>query len=418
MEVVLTPGRLPEIMPSIQESADGVLVLKGAATSADLTALRYLPLSVSSLDLSGLEIKGCEQHKGDWFGQTVFSDGEIPAYMLMGTGVKTLRLPSAVTVIGKGAFSSTPLTEIDVAGVREIGEGAFKDCSELKKAVFLKSSFKSIPAYTFYGCKSLRDLSIASEVERVGKHALEKCGVRKIDLPWVKEIEDYAFARASDLTEIGFAYDCKLGEGAFYGVTSLDSVMRHPGNTPPLAFAGGASVDFLNVKGEEVGEGAYSNSKASLIGLSKDMKHIGPYAFHAMPNLKKIVAATCDEIPEAAETAFAGNNVSEISLYVKRGEVDKWRQAPVWRDFRITDEESGIIETAVTSDIEILHNGDMISVASSDTISDIALFSLDGMLLSAVNPEACSAEIAYPADTDIVIVRVRAGKGIKVVKLK
>ncbi|MDE5790466.1 MAG: leucine-rich repeat domain-containing protein [Muribaculaceae bacterium] len=418
LEIVLTPGRLPDMMPSIKDSPDKEWVLKGVATSADLTALRNLPLAVTSLDLSNLEIKGCEQHTGAWFGQTVFSDGEIPAYMLLGTGVKNLRLPATVSVIGKGAFSSTPLTELTVSGVKRMGEGAFHNCTELKKAVFSKSSFTDIPAYTFYGCRELRTISLSPEVEKVGEHAFEKCGIEKIDLSSAKEIGDYAFAHATDLSEIGFAYGCKMGEGAFYGASNLEAVIRHSGNTPPLYSAGGVATDFLNVKGEEVGEGAFSRSKASLVALSENMKHVGPYAFHSMPNLKKIVAL-CDEIPEADETSFAGNNVGSISLFVKRGEVEKWRQAPVWRDFHITDEDSGINDVATESaDVEILRRGDRILISSSGLISEVSLFSLDGMLLSSESPEACSAEVPFPADNDIVIVRVKAGNGIRVVKLK
>lgn len=418
MEVTLLPGRLPDLMSNIRLSSDSELILKGSASASDLTALRQLPLTVKKLDMSELSITGCELNGSNWFGVKSFKDGEIPPYMLLATGVVSIQLPADVKVIGKGAFSSTPLTEIKCAGIERIGESAFLNCKELKKVDFAGSSFTTLPAYIFSGCTNLREAILPSGIVHVENHAFEKSGVERVNLPAATGIGDYAFAFTPNLSEISYSNGCVMGEGAFYGTSSLETIIGSAENSPALYSASGGSQDIIIVNSPEVGDGAYSRSNSTVITLGKDVAKIGPYAFHSMPNLQRVVASACTDIPEADSNAFAGNNVSEIPLFVKRGEVERWRNAPVWQDFRITDEESGVNDTlSINSDVMITRSGDLILVESSGNIHDVKVYSTDGKMLASVNSASGSVELPFPAGYDIVIVKTSGEYGIKVSKL-
>ncbi|MDE5807867.1 MAG: leucine-rich repeat domain-containing protein, partial [Muribaculaceae bacterium] len=189
-EIVLKPGQLPGEMSSIIAEGESSLVLKGTATPFDLTALRSLPNSVTSLDMSQLTIKGSDAVNGDWFGKRHYEDGEIPAYMLLSTNVSTLALPAYVSSIGAGAFSGTPLTEISVSGVKNVEEGAFHDCKKLRKAEFSDATFKTVPDRLFSGCVSLEEVQLPYVVTSVGSRAFEKCNVKSVFIPNVFSIGD------------------------------------------------------------------------------------------------------------------------------------------------------------------------------------------------------------------------------------
>lgn len=418
MELNLQPGRLPDIMSKVRTSTDTHLILKGTATSSDLTALRQLPLSIKSLDMSALTVKGDRPIGGSWFGTEMFEDGELPAYMLLGRGVSEIILPVDLKIIGAGAFASTPIEKIKSGTLEKIGEGAFMNCINLKEADFGGSPLTALPARIFSGCGQLKDVMLSMTITRVGSRAFEKSGVENVFLPSVTEMGDYAFSYATNLSEINYSYGCKMGEGVFYGTPSLETIVGAPYNIPVLYSAAGTSAEILSIEASEVEEGAYSGSRGSIIALGKNVEQIGPYAFHSMPNLKKIVAGECNDIPTADPTAFAGNETKNILLYVKRGEIDRWRNAPVWCNFNITDEESGIDDpNSEDSDLIVTRCDDIISVMSAGTIREVSIFAADGKLIYSNSGLSGLFEIPFPAGYEVVIVRVLGEKGVKIAKM-
>lgn len=418
MEVTLLPGMLPEKIVLLQKSSYHRLILKGTATSVDLISLHSLPNTVEILDMSELTIKGGVMATGDWFGQREFKDGEIPSYMLLSTGVKSVKLPATPLIIGRGAFASTPITEIKVSDVKELGEGAFKDCVKLKSADFSGGMFNEIPEYAFSGCPELSRISLPATITSIGDYALEKSGIERLNVPGVLSIGDYAFAYCTKLEEISFSSRCRMGEGVFYGTGSIEKMEGTPLNLPPLFAASSTLSDVIVIKSEEVEEGAFAGSRISTVGLGKDVKKIGPYAFHSMPELRKIVVTACDFIPYADLTAFEGNDVSRIALHVKRGDTERWRSAPVWSDFHITEEESGVEEVNGSQSLtEVKRAGDKIIITSPEGVKRVDLYSLDGMTLFGCNPETESVELDFPAGCKVVLVRAESAGTVKIVKL-
>lgn len=417
-EIQLVSGQLPGEMAAIMASDDNTLILKGTATPFDLTSLRALPSHVTTLDISQLTIRGGQAIGGEWFGRTEFADGEIPAYMLLGTNISVISLPPSVSAIGAGAFSGTPLKEFMANGVQKVGEAAFYNCNQLRKVDFQNAGFTEIPPRLFSGCVELEDIHVPHLVTTVGHHAFEKCKMESISLPNAMEIDDYAFSHASSLNEIRFGLGCRMGEGVFYGAGSLSSLPSSPSNLPDLFSTGGNGLEVIAVKSAEVGEGAFSRSGASIITFTSDVRKIHAYAFHSMPNLEKVVAEACLEIPDADPEAFAANDVSKVLLHVGRGNADRWRSAPVWQNFKITEEESGVSETLMaSSNVRIEKRGNSIAVVSALPIQEVALYSVAGETITLASPDAESFEITYPEGYDVVIVKGVAGKEVNVVKL-
>ncbi len=79
---------------------------------------------------------------------------QIKAYAFWGcSGLKSVKIPETVTVIG---------------------EGAFKDCSNLE-SVNLPSKITIISSYTFDGCTKLKGVNIPSGVQYIGEEAFADC---------------------------------------------------------------------------------------------------------------------------------------------------------------------------------------------------------------------------------------------------
>jgi len=406
-------------MPQIKSAGEKSLVLKGSATAVDLTSLRFLPADVETVDMSALSISQTTIDNGDYFGQREFKAGEIPAFMLVGTQVKTLQLPGNVTTIGDGAFAAVPLEKIDLKNASAMGTSVFDGCLSLRYADLSETSITSLPARTFYGCSALKDVSLPPSLKEIGKEAFGRSGIETLNAPGVEKIGDYAFAGASSLSEITFASGCHIGEGAFYGDTSLENLRGETANIPAL-FAAGSSLggQTLTVNAQEVGEGAYSKSPSTVILLKEGVNKIDSHAFHAMLGLQSVdVTELGDRIPEADKDAFKGVNVSEIPLYVAKSTENLWKAAPVWKDFKVTSDTSSGGEITAVNEIMVERSGNYVSVASGAILTNVSVYSLDGSLISSVAPGSESYRIELPEDVDIVLVRAEGGNCVKVVKI-
>jgi len=226
-----------------------------------------------------------------------------------------------VTKIGKQAFyKCTKLTEITFGGMlQEIGESAFEDCyvgtystptGGIKKITFAKGTTSGIElkigARAFYRCYNLSEVvySEGSNVTEIGELAFYYCSsIKEIYIPaTVKTIganafskmyaEKITFAENSSLETIGegaFAniyitssgityyastyYTCttitlpaslkKIGEKAFYGLTTLTSVYFEESTTEleicDNAFYGCKGLTTFNVPSNvvKIGDGVF-----------------------------------------------------------------------------------------------------------------------------------------------------------------
>ena len=182
-----------------------------------------------------------------------------------------------VSACDKDATEVEIPTRVNNIAVTGICAHAFEDCTMLEKIVFPEfdeelyyddKEFKTIGAYAFSGCSSLKSVEIPDTVFIIERGIFYSCtALESIILPRNCYISPYAFAHCSSLKELspipwaseGMLSHCKaLGE-----ITLLPSL-------------------------KEIDEDAFEHTGLVEITIPKNVKHIGQLAFRSCYNLKSV----------------------------------------------------------------------------------------------------------------------------------
>ena len=128
------------------------------------------------------------------------SDEDFPdAYMLSSARtLKKIVLPKNQT--SKINFSLCyQLESIDIpAGVSNIDDYGFMDCTKLQEVNFLGNQMKTISLSAFMGCQRLEEISLPESIETIEASAFQDCkGLKEVHFSKnLKNISDMAFANA------------------------------------------------------------------------------------------------------------------------------------------------------------------------------------------------------------------------------
>ncbi|MGN1042449.1 MAG: leucine-rich repeat protein [Christensenellales bacterium] len=191
--------------------------------------------------------------KSDVNGVAITETGEYA----FGHFTETITLGAGIKKIGKNSFVNAVNLRSVVSSAETVGDYAFYGMKNLTSLTFEGNSLKTIGNYAFYGCVGLVDVALPEKTETIGDYAFYGAKISSVEiksLPTVTmEIGAYAFADNPDLKKIVF--DCavsKLGEGAFYGCSGLDSIyFNTTGSTIAKMDEGSSEVfgrcDLLNV---------------------------------------------------------------------------------------------------------------------------------------------------------------------------
>ena len=152
-----------------------------------------------------------------------------------------------LTIEGTGAmysygWSDSPLyshhefiTEVVIpAGVTNIGEGVFWDCTGLTE-VTIPAGVTSVDNYAFSGCRNLVSVSVPESVRSIGVYAFQNCNnLTAINIPeGVTSILNYAFENCNSLASITIpAGVTSICSHAFWGCSGLTSIICNA-VTPP-----------------------------------------------------------------------------------------------------------------------------------------------------------------------------------------
>jgi hypothetical protein len=101
------------------------------------------------------------------------------------TQLNNIELPESLEQIGKKAFyGCTTLSSVLLPStVKQFGDAAFRDCTQLKY-VKIQEGVEQIPDVTFFGCTSLSRVLIPSTIKAIGNTAFERCAhLNNIELP-------------------------------------------------------------------------------------------------------------------------------------------------------------------------------------------------------------------------------------------
>ena len=209
-------------------------------------------------------------------------------------------LPSTIKAIGNDVFANHhALLSVKVNSGATIGNGAFKNCTNLKD-VILCDGVKSIGSNAFSDCVSIEQINIPGSVKEIGNQAFKGC----LSLVSVKLnegldcVNNQAFQDCMFLKNISFPQSLrKIWAEAFANCTSLENI----------TFPEGGKCDYT-------GTGAfYFCSSIKEIQFPSSMGYIGEKAFMGCTALERVVLNP--QIKEIDRYAFFGcSSLSSINL--------------------------------------------------------------------------------------------------------
>ena len=158
--------------------------------------------------------------------------------------------------------------------VSEIADGAFMDCTSLKKVV-IPESLSYIGDSTFYGCKSLEEVMIPDTVKELGDSVFQDCeSLVSVSLPCgLVSIGDSMFWGCHVLREFSIPKNVKrICDYAFWGCSSLKELLI-PDSVNSLGkecFWGGLGLKIeLPQSMSSVGDAAFANRLFTSIFVPK-----------------------------------------------------------------------------------------------------------------------------------------------------
>lgn len=181
------------------------------------------------------------------------------------SALTSIELPEGIVEIGESAFRGCgAIKEINIpSSVTKIGEIAFAGCSALKTVhiddltawckidfrafgnplsrgadlylkgeplteVIISSDITEIPAFVFYGCKSITSVKIPEGVTKIGARAFAGCrALTNVEIPnSVVSIGDGVFSGCSALTTITIPENVELGNGVIEDCDNLKTIKQ------------------------------------------------------------------------------------------------------------------------------------------------------------------------------------------------
>ena len=133
-------------------------------------------------------------------------------------------LPETISSIGDYAFSDSGIETIEIpAATTVIGERAFNNCSVLKDIKF-NEGLKDIESYAFNNCTSLEEINLPSSMENIGNYALCNTGLYEFTVPEkITQLPSNMLTKSANLKKVSFAGNSvtTIGANAFSNCTSL-----------------------------------------------------------------------------------------------------------------------------------------------------------------------------------------------------
>lgn len=257
------------------------------------------------------------------------------------SNLKTIKGFTNITEIPNGLFNGLEALEtIDLSKIEKIGNNALKNCIGL--TTLNLNSCKSVGSEAFMGCKRLKNLEFPA-CESLGRSAFMNCdslatisfpiltslpdgyyendrtwseeyfrgvfygckSLKEVSIPSCKKIGDKLFRNCSNLTSVGNLTNCEsVGASAFEGCDSLKvinlPVVKSIGSS---AFNGCSSLVSLSLPATDSIASSAFNGCSSLSSVSLPVvRTIGDDAFYGCGKLGDIII-------ESTSLKYIGSNV-------------------------------------------------------------------------------------------------------------
>ena len=226
------------------------------------------------------------------------------------TNLTDVTLPRGLTTIGNEAFQKcTKLTRINIPdSVTSIGEYAFQECKSLPN-IQLPYGIKTIEFFSFKGCTSLTNVTIPASVTSINYGAFNKCkSLRRLTIPnSVTSIGDYAFAYCNLESIIIPDSVVTIGKCAFFNYTDMTYLKIGNGvkTIGEDAFYGCKKLTRLIIPDSviTIGKGAFDYGESLIyLKIGENVRTIGEEAFNHCESLQSVTIP--DSVTRIGADAF------------------------------------------------------------------------------------------------------------------
>ena len=269
----------------------------GAFEGSGLKTL-HLPNIKVSTALSKRAFADCKRLESVTFADNFKCDWLVGELFAGCSALKEVELPEVVNTIREGAFRDcTSLTKFTAKGLTSIYPQALAGCSALQELNLPKcrsfgaasTGWTSEESSCFYGCTSLKKITLANEVRDIKIPAYAFNGLESLETIDTSlrftDAGNFAFNNCKKLTGVDLSNLSSIGQYAFNGCESLTE-LKLTSKTLPLigmyAFANCKSLATVEIGGSVsvIGEHAFENcTSLKKVTLSDGLSSIDQYAF-------------------------------------------------------------------------------------------------------------------------------------------
>ena len=349
----------------------------------------------------------------------------------------------AVTKIGDNSLresgdnaASENLTGVTIpAGVEDIGNGAFADCSSIT-SIQLPASVNTIEDWAFNGCSNLASINIPNGITAINEHVFQNTALTSVALPAsVTSLKTCAFQDAKSLATINLDNVTAVGDWALAGTAITSVNLANVTTIGTGAFNGSAitSPDVSNAT--SIGDWAFQNCTAmTSISLPDNLTAIGSGLFSGcsaletltIPNSVTTIGSWALEKSGLKEIYVSWPNTSDVNIdgyafgadagkinftwYVSADLADvygtTWQGYPVY----VIGGPDGMKNISGAAIKLANETGAIRIVSGSDLNGTVDVYSVNGVKLYTQDGQINNTTIALPAG--VYVVRIASSEGI------
>ncbi|MDE6850724.1 MAG: leucine-rich repeat domain-containing protein, partial [Clostridia bacterium] len=244
----------------------------------------------------------------------------VAGYAFCGTGVKSVTLPDAISVLPDRIFESCSLlTTVNYSTVTSVGELAFYECVKLTGIEF-KSGLTEIGDRAFGGCAALATVTLPDTVTAIGENCFYECPFESINTAGVESIGAGAFYKCENITALNLSNVVSIGEGALRFCNSMTEItignkLESIGERP---FVDNPALEKVSINSPVPAKMFMWNKTVTEVALGEGVTSIGESAFAYCSGVTEItLPATLTEIGENAFSQSGLTGAVTISSSVK-----------------------------------------------------------------------------------------------------